>query len=135
MRVLGKLEQMGLTLLRRAAVALLGGVALVIVVPFIWYFWEEIRFNATTAESDARSLFISHCMRICVDPNEFDVTQPVSEPSSYKREYIFAWHEHNHPERRIEITYQAHDSFIDESEQFGAAHPWESRVDCQSAKR
>lgn len=55
MRVLGKLEQMGLMLLRWAAVVLLGGVALVIAAPFVLYFWDDLRFNATTAESDARS--------------------------------------------------------------------------------
>jgi len=46
---------MGLMLLRWAAVVLLGGVALVIAAPFVLYFWDDLRFNATTAESDARS--------------------------------------------------------------------------------
>jgi len=113
--------------------ALIGSIALIMIGLSGLYVWEEIRFIARTPESDARSSFISYCKRTCfISCNEFDGPQLVSKPSS--SEYIFAWHEHNHPERRIEVTLQAHNELFSESKQFADAHPWESRVVCQSKK-
>lgn len=130
---LGKVARIIWTVLRAIFVVLVGVILLIIVLFLGAYFWEEIRFNAITAESDARKSFIGYCQSICVNPNDFD--GPRQEHDSKlvgSDEYLFIWTVRNKPEQTIEIEVVAHEIFQTESEQFKMGYPWTSRANCQA---
>jgi hypothetical protein len=132
---LGKIVRVLSMVLRWIFIVLIGGIALITIWFSGLYFWAEIRFNATIAESDARTSFVSYCKSICVNSNEFDGPLPTLKPISFGTdEYSFTWAEHNNPNRTIKTVVSAQNIYHAESEQFSAAHPWTSRVDCQASK-